>query len=122
MIPIGTLTQNIARHPAAAVRNPPKTSPNTEPAEIATALVPSALPLSSKGKASVSIAVLLAKRSAAPSPWTILNTTSWVPDCDRLQSAEAKVKSANPSVKSLTLPTMSPSLPKLTNTAEITSW
>src|SRR2546425_3090495 len=115
---MGTLTQNIERQPAAEVRNPPKTSPRTDPAEIATALVPSAVPLSSKGNASVRIAVLLEKRRAAPSPWTILKTTSCVPDCDRLQSAEATVKTANPRVKSLTLPNMSLSLPKLTKTAE----
>ena len=53
---------------------------------------------SSKGKASVIIAALLEKRKAAPRPWTILKDTSSTPDWDRLQSAEAAVKRANPSV------------------------
>src|SRR5450759_929102 len=97
-MPIGTFTQNIDRHPADAVRNPPKTNPRTDPMDIATALVPRALPLSSKGKASVSIAVLFEKSRAAPSPWTILKAASSRPDCDKLQSAELAVKRANPRV------------------------
>ncbi len=101
---------------------PPRTSPVTEPATMEIWFIPRAFPRSFDGNASVIIAALLEKRNAEPMAWTILKRTSSSPDCERLQSAEPRVKIANPSVYSLTLPNMSASLPKFTRTEAVMSW
>ena len=61
-------------------------------------LIPSAFPRSFSGNASVIMAPLLEKRKAEPTPCRSLNAMSCSPVWDRLASAEATVKIANPKV------------------------
>ena len=66
--PTGTDTRN-TRCQSVVLSNPPTMSPIKDPDTAATALMPSAMPRSRCGNASVRIAVEQAKIIAPPTPW-----------------------------------------------------
>ena len=67
--PIGTLNQKTKRQPKP-VSQPPRIGPRIRPAPTTIALMPSALPSSRRGNASVTSAAELAIMNAPPTPWT----------------------------------------------------
>ena len=123
--PIGTLTQNTARQSHSA-STPPSTRPMNEPAIAATWLMPSAMPRWLAGNASVRIAVELAKTIEPPTACMTRQAISqsapagpWSGSTD--SAIEAKVKTTNPRLYSLTRPYMSPSRPSATTSTADTS-
>jgi hypothetical protein len=106
--PAGTDTRNTSRHEIGP-RIPPSTRPMNAPAIAATALIPSASPRSSCGKASVMIAEELPIRSAPPTPWpiriAIIHLAAAVPWSQVSDSRiEHTVKMAKPMLNILTRP------------------
>jgi hypothetical protein len=92
----------------------------------ATLMMPSALPRSSDGKASVMMALALANRNAPPTPWNtrpmMIHKAPPAPFRGvRNSSREKIVKTANPRLYILTRPYMSPTLPRLTTSTAVTS-
>ena len=88
---------------------------------MAPALHPSARPRSDEGTASVRIAVLVARMSAAPIPWSARAAISTPNDGANPQSADPRVKPASPIVQIGVRPIMSESLPTLKSKAAITT-
>ena len=94
------------------------------PAMAATALMPSARPRSSCGKASVRIAEELPIRSAPPIPWpiriAIIHLAAAAP-CIQVSDSriEHAVKMAKPMLNIRTRPYMSPMRPKLTTSTAV---
>ena len=123
MIPKGTLTRKTYRQLNTA-RMPPRMSPMNWPESAATWFSPSAFPRSSTGNASVRMAAELAKRSAAPTPWTSLKmisssaAVSPVPGVINRRT-EPRVKMPNP--RFFTLPYMSERRPKLNRRVAVTT-
>jgi hypothetical protein len=66
--PNGTETKKTSRQSMGA-STPPRIRPRNEPPIAAMPLIPIALPRSSRGNASVRMAVELANRNAPPTPW-----------------------------------------------------
>ena len=66
-IPKGTDTRKTRRHSMGA-SSPPRISPRKDPVTRAIPLIPMAFPRSFSGKASVMMALELAKRNAPPTP------------------------------------------------------
>ena len=98
--PIGTLTQKIERQSQEA-STPPRTRPMNEPARAATMLMPSAMPRSLAGKASVMIAAELAISIEPPMAWTTRQPISQSAPCPPLNGSsermiEQTVKIAKP--------------------------
>ncbi len=92
----------------------------------ATPWMPMAKPRSSGGKASVMMAMELAKMKAPPTPWPtrmmMIHRAASGPDIQVTERrTEKTVKMAKPRVYMRTRPKMSPTLPKLTTSTEVTS-
>ena len=77
-MPIGTEMMKTRRHSIGPSR-PPRMSPMNDPAMAAIWLMPTAMPRSCGGNASVKMAVELAIRNAAPTPWKSRMITSQSP-------------------------------------------
>ena len=77
-MPIGTEMMKMSRH-SIGPSSPPRMRPMNEPAIAAIWLMPTAMPRSFSGKASVRIAVEFAIKNAAPTPWKRRMTTSQMP-------------------------------------------
>ena len=122
-MPIGTLTQKTARQSTAA-SSPPATSPRNCPDSPAIWLIPSAIPRSSRGNASVRIAAELAISMDPPPACTnrsrISHHAPAAPVKGSSDSAsDAAAKIAKPRLYIRTRPNMSPSRPRgTTRTAE----
>ena len=91
----------------------------------ATPLIPRAKPRSSAGKASVMMALELAKMKAPPTPWpTRIRMIQRAADAPVIHvtdsSTEKTVKMAKPRVYIFTRPNMSPTRPRLTTSTEVT--
>ncbi len=98
--PTGTDTRKISRQLMGA-STPPRTSPTKAPLNAAAWLMPIAMPRSSGGKASVSMAAELAMSMAAPTAWKIRitmrkNPAAWPVIQVTLSTREKKVNTANP--------------------------
>ena len=125
MTPNGTETRNTQRQPTGP-STPPRTRPMKLPAMPATWLRPSARPRWSAGKASVRIALELAKSIAPPMPWMIRMMIRYQPAAvpwnqvtdSRIENAE---KIAKPMLNMRTRPNMSPRRPKLTTSTAVTT-
>ncbi len=96
------------------------------PAMPAMTLMPSAVPRCLAGKASVRIAVELAKISAPPMPWTTrqpISQSAAVAPWSKVQDRkiEQMVNTAKPMLYIRTRPNMSPSRPKETTSTAVTT-
>ena len=78
------------------MRSPPSVGPRTIPIETIAPWIPSALPRSSRGNASVMIAKPSAKIMAAPIAWKIRNPISQPTDGESPQRTDPSVNTANP--------------------------
>ena len=101
-------------------------SPMNEPDTAATALMPSAIPRSRCGNASVRMAVEQAKIIAPPTPWISRNRISsnaaLGPVVNTSESRiEPTVKTRNPRLYRRTRPNMSPMRPRLTTRTAVTT-
>ncbi len=97
-----------------------------DPEMPATMLMPSAMPRSSTGKASVRMAVELAMSSAPPMPCTMRNPMSQSAPALPVQghserAMEAAVNTAKPALYMRTRPKMSPRRPKNTTSTAVTT-
>ena len=111
-IPIGMFTRNIQCHDAASSTNPPMIGPAMMPIEAMAPLMPSALPRSEGGNASVVMAKPRAKIMAAPTPWKMRAPMRKPIVGEKAANSEPRVNTANPVVKIGFFPIMSPSRPK----------
>ena len=98
--PIGTFTQNTARHHHAA-SSPPSSRPTNCPAIPAIWLMPSAMPRWRAGNASVRMAAALAISMAPPTACTSRHMISQIAPCEPVYGSsesaiEASVKTTNP--------------------------
>ncbi len=123
--PTGTLTRKTSRQ-SISDTSPPTTSPMKDPAMPATMLMPSAMPRSSCGKASVRIAVELAISRAPPIPCTMRPKISSSAPADPVLGTtdspiEAIVNTRNPALYIRTRPNMSPMRPKVTTSTAVTT-
>ena len=91
--------------------SPPITGPIAEPTAMTMVLTPRALPSSSFGKASATMAVLLAMMSEPPTDCTTRTARSWAPVCAIPASSEVRVKRAKPPRYRRFRPIMSATLP-----------
>ena len=114
-MPSGTLTRKIQRQSAASVSTPPITGPSTALSPMTGPKSPNAFCSSSAGKAARMMPKPWGIISAANAPWTRRKAISISVDCAAPHSAEAMVKPATPSRKSLRRPKMSPSRPPVTS-------
>ena len=112
MMPIGRFTKKIHRQSVASRITPPRMGPAMMPSDTVVPLMPSALPRSEGGNASVVIAKPRAKIMAAPRACTTLAAMRNPIVGESPASTEPNVKTANPAVKMGFLPIMSPSRPK----------
>jgi hypothetical protein len=124
-MPIGTLTQKTLRHEISE-STPPSTRPRKLPAIAAIWLMPSAMPRRCAGKASVRIAVELAKSIEPPTACTrrqpMIHSAAPPPEPGVSANAiEDAVKTAKPRLYIRTRPTRSPSRPRLTTSTALTS-
>ena len=119
-MPIGTLNQNTLRQPMP-VSSPPRIGPSISPAPITIALIPSALPSSLRGKASVTSAAEVAMISAPPTPWTTRPRIRSPAAGAIAQNSDATVKIARPAANVRTRPTMSARRPALSTSTVATS-
>jgi hypothetical protein len=123
--PTGTETRN-TRCQSVVLSNPPTISPMNDPDTAATALIPSAMPRSRCGNASVRMAVEQAKIIAPPTPWISRKRISSsaalgpvVNTSDR--RIDPTVKTRNPRLYNRTRPNMSPIRPRLTTSTAVTT-
>ncbi len=96
-----------------------------DPPMAATPWMPMAKPRSPGGKASVMMAIELAKMKAPPTPWptriTMIQRAAFGPVIQVTdRRMEKTVKMANPRVYMRTRPKMSPTRPKLTTSTDVT--
>ena len=123
--PTGTETRN-TRCQSVVLSNPPTMSPTNDPDTAATALIPSAMPRSRCGKASVRMAVEHAKIIAPPTPWIewkrISSSAAVGPVVNTRESRiDPTVKTRNPRLYKRTRPNMSPMRPRLTTSTAVTT-
>ena len=114
-IPMGMLIQKIDCQPNQVIITPPRVYPAIAPKFSAMILIPSPIPNSFFGKASVRIAPLLATSKAAPAPCRNRNTTSCSPLRDNAQSSEPMVNIVNPMLYNRTRPYRSARRPRATS-------
>ncbi len=122
--PKGTLTRNTNRQSTADSR-PPTSSPRNDPEMPATMLMPSAIPRSPTGKASVMMAIEFAMSSAPPMPCTTRRPMSTrAPEGpvagDTARPMDATVNTANPALYMRTRPKRSPMRPSVTTSTAVT--
>ena len=90
--PNGTETRNTSRQLMGA-STPPSSRPRNDPPTAATPLMPSALPRSFSGNASVRIAVELANRNAPPTPWkTRMTMIHFAPAVPVIQVTDSRIE------------------------------
>ena len=123
--PTGTDTRK-TRCQSVVLSSPPTMSPMNEPDTAATALMPSAMPRSRCGNASVRMAVEQAKIIAPPTPWIrrkrISSSAALGPVVNTSESRiEPTVKTRNPRLYKRTRPNMSPMRPRLTTRTAVTT-
>jgi hypothetical protein len=94
--PTGTLIQKIQCQPSVFTSTPPSRGPSATPSPEMDDHMPSAAVRRSSGKADESSVSVSGIRSAAPRPWKVRATTSWVRVSESAPAADEAVNTSSP--------------------------